>query len=84
MFKILFKSACSSHQGRVSSARFTSALPIVPSQVVVSTKSDPLRHAGLPLVKSDLPSDWLHIEDLAGGCKHLGPGRYVSVINDNH
>jgi hypothetical protein len=20
----------------------------------------------------------------AGGCKHLGPGRYVSVINDNH
>jgi hypothetical protein len=24
------------------------------------------------------------MSDLARVCKHLGPGRYVSVINDNH
>jgi hypothetical protein len=24
------------------------------------------------------------LADIVGLCKHLGPGRYVSVINDNH
>jgi hypothetical protein len=40
IFKIMSKSACLSHQGYVSSARFTSALLIVPSQAAVSIKSD--------------------------------------------
>jgi hypothetical protein len=66
VFKILSKYACSSHQGRVSSARLTSALPIFRSQAVVSVKSDPLRPVGLSLVKSDLPSDRLRMKDLAG------------------
>jgi hypothetical protein len=67
--EILFESSCSSHQGCVSSARFTSASPIVPSQVAVSVKSDPLRLAGLTSVKSDLSSDWLRVKDLDGGMR---------------
>jgi hypothetical protein len=67
MFKILYKPACSSHQGRVSSARFTSAWSIAPSQAAVLVKSDPLRHVGLTSVKFDLPSDRLCVKNLVAG-----------------
>jgi hypothetical protein len=67
MFQILFTCACLSHQGHISSARFTSTLPIVPSQVVVLVKFDPLRPVGLPLVKFTFPSDRLYVKDLASG-----------------
>jgi hypothetical protein len=65
----------SDNQRCIPPVEFICAWSILPSQVVVSVKFDPLRYVRMPLVRSDLLSNWLGVKDLTGGtCQQFYQG----------
>jgi hypothetical protein len=65
---------------------FLDDLPRMPPERAIAFKIE-LQPGTAPIAKAPYKMSPVELKELKiqlQGCKHLGPERYVSVINDNH